>query len=233
MGHAGGRLEFGFEQGWARGLTLVFGTREESATLDRENFFYVDQFHGRDILEIGPSAAAKAGAQGRADGVMAVGDLAKGLARPLLIRTADCGPIAYVDRASERIALVHAGWRGLAAGIHRRPFEDLGFDPATTWVWVGPCLNGRNFEVGEDMWSQFGRAAADPKFFSPVAGRADKRHFQSWAYLEAEFSRLRAEVFYNVEVDTFENEEFASYRRAKARGETLGQQNFTRLGFGS
>ena len=222
-------LEFGLGQGWARGLRIVFGDVTESSRIDLDRTIHVEQHHGPTIL---PASPRDAGRIGRADGVCASGDDFKESGRVLLIKTADCMPLVFVDRERKLVAAVHAGWRGLQQGIHLNPFDRMGFVPETTWVWVGPCLNGSSFEVGPDMYRQFPEAE-DPRFFPPVGASApDKRTFNSWAYLEAQLKARRVELVYNVEVDTYTAPSFASYRRAVKAGQKLAQQNYSWVGFG-
>jgi purine-nucleoside/S-methyl-5'-thioadenosine phosphorylase / adenosine deaminase len=71
----------------------------------------------------------------------------------LLVRTADCLPIALAGEGV--VAMVHAGWRGLAADILgatvRRLYNEYGVVAghldAVVGVGVGPC----HYEVGNDV----------------------------------------------------------------------------------
>ena len=79
----------------------------------------------------------------------------------LLVRTADCLPVALAGDGVA--AMVHAGWRGLAADILgsvvRRIHVELGVPPerlaAVVGVGVGPC----HYPVGDDV--RAGLAALD------------------------------------------------------------------------
>ncbi|NIP77956.1 MAG: hypothetical protein GWM90_01630, partial [Gemmatimonadetes bacterium] len=44
----------------------------------------------------------------------------------MAVTVADCVPVYLVDPAERVAALLHAGWRGVAAGILERAFEALG-----------------------------------------------------------------------------------------------------------
>ena len=227
------RIEIGLSQGWSRGLVVAFEDAASSAVLNLENFTHVKQVHGK---EIASASDVKSGVT-VADGIWAQGEAARSM-KPLLVKSADCIPLIYVDHRNEAIAAVHAGWRGLAQGIHRVPFESKGFDPKTTWVWMGPSLNGLSFEVQADMWTQFGRDADNPSFFLPAPPKEktmpEKRHFFAWNYVRAEFGRLAVELVYNVEVDTYQNSAFHSYRRLKSQGKTIpGVGNVSWIGFRS
>ena len=65
----------------------------------------------------------------------------------LVVRTADCAPIALL--ADGGVGMVHAGWRGLAAGVVERAVAalgDLGVDPASVRAEIGPCIRAGCYE---------------------------------------------------------------------------------------
>ena len=67
---------------------------------------------------------------------------------PLVVRTADCAPILLEGR--EGIGVVHAGWRGLEAGVIEAAADALasiGEGPDT--LRLGPCIRPRCYEFGE------------------------------------------------------------------------------------
>jgi YfiH family protein len=78
----------------------------------------------------------------------------------LTVRTADCLPAVLVS-SSHGIALVHAGWRGLAAGILERATR--GFpDPAALTALLGPAIGPCCFEVGPEVAAAFPHALRRP-----------------------------------------------------------------------
>jgi len=210
------RIEIPLAQGWAKGLKVVFESIESGKALDPDRFLHVKQVHGKNIHEVGFADLTKSFPLAEADGLVARGDLIKKSKKALLVKTPDCLPLIYVDIKSEAVAIIHAGWRGLQQGIHRLPFENKIFDPKSTWVWVGPSLNGKTFEVGPDMYEQFPDYINRKDVFE--SGEGEKKFFYPWKFLEAEFSNISLELLYNVEIDTFLSQDFASYRRARAEG---------------
>jgi hypothetical protein len=192
------------------------------------------QVHSKKILDWSLTQSRTGFETLEADGFIAKGSTFKQAKRKLYIKTADCAPLFYIDRENECAAALHAGWRGLAQGIHLVPFQ-RGFNPQTTWVWCGPCLNGTSFEVGPDMWTQFSNK--DQKDFfvdqiGSVKAREEKKFFNSWSFIEKALKEIKIELFYNVEVDTFINTDYASYRRWKKQGspENL-QHNYSWISF--
>jgi len=75
---------------------------------------------------------------------------------PCAVLTADCLPVLLCDRAGTRVAAVHAGWRGLAAGVIERAVGGLCLDSAADVIaWLGPAIGPDAFEVGQEVRDQF------------------------------------------------------------------------------
>ena len=66
-----------------------------------------------------------------------------------LVFVADCLPIALSGPGG--VAMVHGGWRGLAAGIVGRGVEATGATSAAIGPGIGPCC----YEVGEEVLAAF------------------------------------------------------------------------------
>jgi len=67
----------------------------------------------------------------------------------LLVLVADCLPIAL--RGPGGLAMLHCGWRGLAAGIIDRAADRVGAIEAVIGPGIGPCC----FEVGPEVAAAF------------------------------------------------------------------------------
>jgi len=81
-------------------------------------------------------------------------DLMPGISGTVGIRTADCMPVLLAHR--NRIALVHAGWRGLAAGILEQAVQRFDVQRQDEiLVLVGPCAGGADYEVGAELLGKF------------------------------------------------------------------------------
>jgi YfiH family protein len=67
----------------------------------------------------------------------------------LAVRTADCVPI--VIAGGDAVAVVHAGWRGVAAGVVDSAVDAmraLGSEPSR--AWLGPHIRAGCYEFGAD-----------------------------------------------------------------------------------
>ena len=79
--------------------------------------------------------------------------------RVVAVLTADCLPVVVANAAGTRVTVVHAGWRGLAAGIVADAVA--GFAPdAPLHVWLGPAIGPDAFEVGAEVREAFVRRDA-------------------------------------------------------------------------
>lgn len=110
------------------------------------------QVHGADVQEwsgppVGSAYAAPGGSLERVDAHVTA---EPGLG--LLVLAADCLPVALA--APGRVAMVHAGWRGLAAGVLERAvarFDAAGAVEAAIGPGIGRCC----YEVGEEVLRAF------------------------------------------------------------------------------
>ncbi|NRA72575.1 MAG: peptidoglycan editing factor PgeF [Gammaproteobacteria bacterium] len=71
------------------------------------------------------------------------------------VMTADCLPLLICDKAGQQVAAVHAGWRGLAAGIIEQAIAQFFAPNDQLMVWLGPAIGASAFEVGQEVLDQF------------------------------------------------------------------------------
>src|SRR6202790_178265 len=129
---------------------------------------WLEQVHGtcvRDLDSQGPARPADAAVTRQPGRVCA-------------ILTADCLPVLLANDAGDRVGAVHAGWRGLVAGVIEATVSALGGPPGQLLAWLGPAIGPRHFEVGAEVRVEFlrragtGDTAADDAAFVPnVRGR--------------------------------------------------------------
>ncbi|HLF57793.1 MAG TPA: polyphenol oxidase family protein [Thermoanaerobaculia bacterium] len=98
---------------------------------------WLQQVHGDRVVE------ARPGACGAGDAL-----LVGGIGVVACVATADCVPVAIV--AGRSGVLVHAGWRGIAAGVVERALDALG-DRRGVSAWIGPAIGPCCYEVGEEV----------------------------------------------------------------------------------
>jgi YfiH family protein len=73
----------------------------------------------------------------------------------MTVSIADCVPVFVVDERNRALALVHAGWRGVAGGILERALREMkgrfGSAGAEMRVHFGPAICGDCYEVGPEV----------------------------------------------------------------------------------
>ena len=125
---------------------------------------WMQQVHGAGVRALPAGAGAEADATWTVEpGVVCV------------MLTADCLPVLFCDRAGTRVAVAHAGWRGLAAGVLEATVAALGLPGPELLAWLGPAIGQPAFEVGPEVRAVFlAHDAAAAQAFLP--GREDRWH---------------------------------------------------------
>jgi YfiH family protein len=117
----------------------------------------------------------------------------------LLVLVADCLPVALSD--GRRIAMLHCGWRGIAAGILERALERFDTVPA---AGIGPGIGQCCYEVGEEVLSAF----------ADLDGVADGRMLDLRAVAVRRLKRAGVKRVEHMDICTSCNPElFFSHRR--------------------
>jgi len=180
----GARIAFtgrqgGVSAGSFASLNLGFSTRDDPAAVaenrlralvaagaDADRAVCLRQAHGSTVIDAEPLAgsgyltAATSWPEGDA-----LVTAEHGL--PLVAHGADCLTAALVAPGGERLAVVHAGWRGLVAGVLEAAAARVGGDfAAAVGPGAGPCCYEVGDDVGEQLRARFGDDVV-------VAGRAD------------------------------------------------------------
>ncbi|MFM8980715.1 MAG: peptidoglycan editing factor PgeF [Planctomycetia bacterium] len=156
--------------------------RRAAAALGFASFTSPRQVHGTRLVEVrAPGGTTGSGPGGKpasepgeADGLFT--DVPGVL---LGVLGADCPGVLLVDPTRRALAVVHAGWRGVAAGIVpaavARLRERYGCDPQHLWVAVGPGIGQDAFEVGPEVAEALERSLAGAAA-ALRRGRGDRWH---------------------------------------------------------
>ena len=114
------------------------------------SFATAEQVHGPTAARVGPTRAG-AGYRDHRSRIPAADALVTGATGvPIAVLTADCLPVAMASPSAGVLAVVHAGWRGLAAGVlasAARSFAAAQDVRAAIGPAIGPC----HYEVGDDV----------------------------------------------------------------------------------
>ena len=128
-----------------------------------------------------------------------------------MVLTADCLPIAIAGEGA--VSMLHAGWRGLAAGVVAQgvgAVRELGArDPLV--AAIGPGAGGCCYEVGEEVHAAFGR-------YEPEVRRGRNLDLKAIARLELERAGV-AEV-HDAELCTICSDPLLFYSHRRDHGIT-------------
>jgi purine-nucleoside/S-methyl-5'-thioadenosine phosphorylase / adenosine deaminase len=156
----------------------------------------IRQVHGATVRRLGAMCDVGGSfpeADGQATALPGVG---------VMVLVADCVPIALAGRGA--VAMLHAGWRGLAAGIVDegvRAVRELGASEPLVAA-IGPGAGVCCYEVGEEVHAAFGER-----------GVRAGRNLDLKAIARRALDRAGVETIYDVERCTICDEEFFSHRR--------------------
>jgi YfiH family protein len=126
----------------------------------------VDQVHGARVFLADGTSPPRG--RDQADALVLANGSAGG------VRVADCVPILVGDLFTGRAAAIHAGWRGIEAGVVGAGLAALGDSRAPRVAAIGPCIGPCCFEVGADVAARIAEAAGDSKVIVSTSG--DKAH---------------------------------------------------------
>jgi YfiH family protein len=105
---------------------------------------WLTQVHGTAVRTAGDAAPIEADAA-----------IAREAGATVAVLTADCLPILLCARNGEEIAAIHAGWRGLAAGVVEATMTRMQTAPEHLLAWIGPAIAQPAFEVGGEVRAAF------------------------------------------------------------------------------
>lgn len=132
-----------------------------------------------------------------------------------VVMTADCLPVLMCSKDGEKIAAIHAGWRGLESGIISKTVAAL--KTKELMVWFGAAIGAERFEVGDDVRDAFLKKSTDYAV-------AFKKNGLQWLANIYELARIEllhlgiTDVFGGEFCTVTDSEKFYSYRREKQTG---------------
>ena len=136
-----------------RGVAHGFGVRDAP---DPPGLLRPRQVHGCDVTT---AASCRSDPPPRADAVVS-----DEVGVPIGVVTADCVPLLLASERGDAVAAIHAGWRGLAAGVVARGVDALrrqrGSERllAVIGPHIGPCCYEVDAPVLDAMTQAFGSA---------------------------------------------------------------------------
>lgn len=164
---------------------------------------WLNQVHGTEVADLTPSSK---------EPITADACITTSRHQVCTVMTADCLPLLLCASSGKQVAAIHAGWRGLAAGIIEQTVARFS-QPKQLLVWLGPAISQAAFEVGPEVRSAF--IQQDPKAADAFLRQENGKYLADLYQLARQ--RLHAvgvSAIYGGDYCTYQQAElFYSYRR--------------------
>jgi YfiH family protein len=165
--------------------------------------FWLEQVHGPEVISLDEQPATHT-----ADGSITCSD-----GKVCVVMTADCLPVLLCNQSGTAVAALHAGWRGLAAGILEQGVSLMPGDDDVL-AWLGPAIGPDKFQVGSEVVEGLAAGLGESAGWSRPAAQPGKYLVDIYRH-----ARMRLEKSGVAEVSggglcTFtDDRHFFSYRR--------------------
>ena len=151
LGVVSATTPWGFNLSLSAGETpAVVGARRQQLQVSSgvRHWQWLRQVHGTRIACVNAPRAEL-----EADGLITA---RPGLA--LAVLTADCVPVLLWNAAADRVAAVHAGWRGLVSGVIGRAVSGFAKEGGPVRAYIGPAIGRAHYEVDAPVLQAMARA---------------------------------------------------------------------------
>ncbi|TDT37134.1 hypothetical protein DES49_3086 [Halospina denitrificans] len=136
-----------------------------------------------------------------------------------IVMTADCLPVLFCDESGSRVAVAHAGWRGLVSGVLESAAQV--FDrPESVMAYLGPAIGPSAFEVGDEVRRAFMETDPAAEFHFRSASSLNESWFADlYGLARQRLNAIGIERVFGGCACTFSDEaDFFSYRRDGTTG---------------
>ena len=210
----------GFSSGSYEGLNLSFkvGDNPQRVIQNREQLDaqlpstpkWVRQVHGTHVCD-----AESSDEQSEADGIVtSTPDIVCG------IMTADCLAILMCDSLGQRVAAIHAGWRGLHHGIIERAVRQFDGLQSDIYAVIGPSISQKHYEVDHDFFERF--VQKNSRYERCFLRGHEKKYFANLQEIAAiQLTEHGVRDIANTNLCTYtHSDRFYSHRREQPTGRT-------------
>lgn len=178
---------------------------------------WLDQVHGVDVVNMShlkPSGSVSDSAT--LSSIKADASYSNKAGDVCAVMTADCLPVLLCNQQGTEVAAVHAGWRGLCAGVIEQAVELFASATTELMAYLGPAIGPQAFEVGAEVRDAFMQKHPQAaQYFIPHHNKylADLPGLASLRLAQMGVSQV-----FNANVCTFTDPDYFSYRRDQQTG---------------
>ncbi|MBC7371501.1 MAG: polyphenol oxidase family protein, partial [Bdellovibrionaceae bacterium] len=142
----------------------------------------------------------------------------------LVVSTGDCIPVLMYDPATEYIAAIHSGWRGVANRIVPKTLltlQRLGCELKNMRILIGPHIQLNSFEVSNDVRDEILHSIQHPVTQSADLYQRTASNEKSFVDLnqvmktQLQMAGIQFDHVFSLHLDTVTDLRFHSYRRDK------------------
>ncbi|VAX09345.1 FIG00003370: Multicopper polyphenol oxidase [hydrothermal vent metagenome] len=164
---------------------------------------WLTQTHGTHIIDA---------ARHKADQAEADGSTTTQAGVICAVLTADCLPVLICNSQGTQVAAIHAGWRGLAAGILEAAIKKFSVNNKELLIWLGPAIGPAAYEVGDEVRDIFLSHDASAK--SAFLARQGKWQMNIYPLARQRLQALGITAIYGGQYCSYTKaDRFFSYRR--------------------
>lgn len=175
---------------------------------------WLEQVHGSDVAVV-----SKAGPTLTADAMLTTHSNLV-----CCVQTADCLPVFVAAMDGAEVAVVHAGWKGLASGVIENTISRMSTPASGLAVWLGPAIGPCHFEVGGEVRDCFLAGAESSAMEACFVLSKNQGKFMAdlYAIAKLRLSALGIDKISGGDYCTHcDDENFFSYRRDGVTGRML------------
>lgn len=133
-----------------------------------------------------------------------------------VVLTADCLPLLITNQEGSVVAAIHAGWRGLLAGIIDNTIAALSVPPNTLLAWLGPAIGPQVYEVGDEIRQAY--MARDNRYQIAFTPHRDRWLANLYQLATLTLNNLGIHQIFGGDFCTYQQKDlFYSYRRDQGR----------------
>lgn len=131
----------------------------EALRISSARIYFLSQVHGREVVTV-------AGTEDRQEVVLREGDAVVAVDPGCAagVRAADCLPILVADMESGAVVAIHAGWKGLVAGVidaGLMRLREVTGKRGELVAAIGPHITVASFEVSDDVATTLAACSSD------------------------------------------------------------------------
>ena len=187
------------------------------------DLFFINQIHSNKVffLEDKTQLSTKLNADGVVTNLKNIG---------LSILTADCAPIFFIDLNDEIIASCHAGWRGALNGIIENTVDamiKIGSLRKNIYAIIGPTIQQYSYEIRNDLATKIEHTSEYRSKNDIIVEKSKKIFFNLPLFIRNKLNLIKINNILDVEIDTYLNKNYFSYRRTSQNRKTDNLKNAT------